>query len=238
MTVIRLARPVASLITLFAFLLVGRPGIAAQPEGQVSEAPALRLVLDLSVGWLLAARESSAQGSSSPALCSDIAPALFCMGALSLGADWSPVRRASVGLRARWAFDPSTSLGHERAFVEGLIIPQLHSPRAWTWPSGMTARPYLALPLGIAWPLQKKTWTRAVSEDWNGHGGPTIGIATGTEMWLGRRWGVVADLSYQLRFFSADVTSTPFDFPQLQVREHVSYRQQQLLLSAGVLLGL
>jgi hypothetical protein len=129
-------------------------------------------------------------------------------------------------------------LGRHLDVVEMLIIPQLNLPWKWRrWPP-KGARPYIAIPLGLAWSFQYRNWTRAVDEDWNSRTGVSVGVAVGYEMYFSPRFGMRVELGYQARFLSADVVSTPVDEPQSQVTERVTTTQQQLLFSLGIVFGL
>ena len=116
-------------------------------------------------------------------------------------------------------------------------MPQLHVPWNRRVPRG-GALSYVALPIGLAWSFQSRTWTRAVNEDWNSRPGLSVGAAIGVEMFWGRRWGTLVELGYQARFLSAEVISTPVDEPQAQASERVTTTQQQILLTVGLLFGL
>jgi hypothetical protein len=77
-----------------------------------------------------------------------------------------------------------------------------------------------------------------VNEDWNSRTGLSLGAAIGFELFWTPRWGALVELGYQARFMSADVTSTPVDEPAARVTERVTMRQQQLMLSLGIVFGL
>jgi len=159
--------------------------------------------------------------------------------ALGLGADWSPNRFLSLGLRARWhrGNDQLTVLGRRWDVVEALFVPQLNVPWRWRWPRG-GLRPYLALPFGPAWSFQSRNWSRAVEEEWNSRTGLSVGVALGMEFYWNHRWGWLVEVGYQARFLSADVVSTPVVDPQSQASERMTLRQRQILFSAGLLFGL
>jgi len=129
-------------------------------------------------------------------------------------------------------------LGRHLDVVEVLVVPQVSVPWKWRrWPRG-GARPYFAVPVGVAWSYQSRNWTRAVTEDWNSRPGLSAGAAIGLEIYWSRRWGTLVELGYQARFLSADVVSTPVDEPQAQVSERVTTTQHQILFSVGLLVGL
>ncbi len=55
---------------------------------------------------------------------------------------------------------------------------------------------------------------------------------------FGLAYFVLIEVGYQARFYSADVTSTLVDSPEVQVKDRIRYRDHQILVSIGLLLGL
>jgi hypothetical protein len=127
--------------------------------------------------------------------------------------------------------------GRRLYVLEVLSVPHVNLPWYWRrFPRG-GARPYVALPVGLAWTYQTRAWSRAVHEDWNSRPGLSVGAALGLELFWSRRWGGLVELGYQARFMSADVISTPVDEPSARVSERVTTTQQQILFTVGVVFG-
>lgn len=209
------------------------PGPAKPPSLRVHLAGGLGMYLSDTSQWPDGVRASPSCPPLSSEVC-NLAPML------ALGIDWSALDRFDVGLRGRWIhpFQVRDLLGRHLDVIEVLVVPRFNLP--WDWPPWprRRARLYLAAPLGVAWSIQYRSWTRAVNEEWNSRPGLSAGAAAGVEMYLGRRWGLLVELGYQMRFLSADVVSTPVDEPQSRVSERVVTAQQQLLLTLGVIFGL
>jgi hypothetical protein len=161
--------------------------------------------------------------------------------AVGLGLEWSSESRFGVGLRSRLhrRFEGDAMyLGRRLYVLEVLSVSRVNLPWPWQRKRHADVHPYVALPLGLAWTFQTRTWSRAVNEDWNSRTGLSVGAAVGFELFWTPRWGVLLEVGYQARFMSADVTSTPVDEPQAQVTERVTMRQHQILLSVGIVFGL
>lgn len=161
---------------------------------------------------------------------------------LGMGVDWAPFRQVSFGLRGRWfipgaAYSDNTNmLGRHLDVVEILLVPQLGLPWDLRFPRG-GARPYLALPVGVAWSYASRNWTRAVNEDWGARPGLSVGAALGIELFWGPRLGTLLELGYQAHFLSSDVTQTPVDEPPARVTERVTTTQHQIFFSVGIVFG-
>jgi hypothetical protein len=230
-----------------AFCLLGLAvpaGAMAQQEVhqevQSPVPPSLRLRLEVALGQLSSDSTQWHDGSQASPSCAPYLYACDLSPALGLGIDWSPLRYIGLGLRGRWVHQlASTSIfGRHLDVLEVLSVPQVNLPWKWRRFPRRGARPYVALPLGVAWSFQSRSWTRAVNEDWNSHPGLSAGVAVGLEMYWTARWGSLVELGYQARFLSADVVSTPVDEPQAQASEHVTTRQHQIIFSVGLLFGL
>ena len=215
--------------------------VRAEEDPQPQYPPSLRLHFDGGLGLLLSDSSRWPDGlQASPSCPPSSAEVCNFAPAFSLGTDWSLRRYFDLGLGVRWIhpFPVRQTLGRHLDVVEVLIIPQLNLPWKWRrWPP-KGARPYIAIPLGLAWSFQYRNWTRAVDEDWNSRPGLGAGVAVGYEMYFSLRFGMRVELAYQARFLSADVVSTPVDEPQSQVAERVTTTQQQLLFSLGIVFGL
>jgi len=231
-------------IFVLCVLTVAAPVTArAQENGRVPTPPSLRLHVDGSFGHSISDLSRWPDGSTTSLSCSPLAFACGTVVAVGIGVDWAPFHHVSLGLRGRWFIpgasysDNTNMLGRHLDVVEALLVPQLRLPWKWRIPRG-GARPYLTMPVGVAWSYESRNWTRAVTEDWRSRPGLSAGAAVGIELFWGRRLGTLLELGYQARFLSADVVSTPVDEPQAQVSERVTTTQHQLLFSLGILFGL
>lgn len=237
--------------------LPARPGAQEEPDpvasgaapAQVHEEPSLppRLPAPPSLrlhveGALTDLRSNTTRwpdGTTSSPACTGLVDCDLGLAA-ALGLDWSSRRRVGVGLRGRmhrhFAGD-ANDLGRRLYVLEVLSVPHVNLP--WfgrRFPRG-GARPYLALPVGVAWSFQTRAWSRAVREDWHSRPGLSVGAALGLELFWSRRWGGLMELGYQARFMSADVVSTPVDEPSARVSERVTTTQHQILFSVGIVFG-
>lgn len=154
---------------------------------------------------------------------------------LGAGMACSVIPRFTLGLRGRWLQRSplETVWGRRLDVVEAVLVPQLNLLRRIG-----NMRPYVAVPLGAAWSIQRRSWTRAVEEEWNSRPGLTVGGSVGIEVFGPSQLGLLLELGYQARFLSASVISTPVEEPQSRVSERVTTTQHQIIFSAGLALGL
>ena len=229
------------LITAFCSVSLAMPASATAQQDELPALPSLRLHVEGALGMFLSDSSQWPDGVRASPSCPPLS-AEVCdfTPALALGMDWSPLQRFDFGLRGRWIhpFPVRDLLGRHLDVVELLIVPQYNLPWKWRrWPP-RGARPYVAVPVGVAWSFQYRDWTRAVNEDWNGRPGLSAGVAAGFEMYFSPRFAIFMELGYQARLLFSDVVSTPVNEPQSQVTERVKTTQQQLLFSLGVVFGL
>jgi hypothetical protein len=201
--------------------------------------PSLRVHVEGALTDLQANTTRWPDGTTSSPTCTGLVSCNLGLAA-GLGLDWSSRGHVGFGVRARmhrhFAGD-ANDFGRRLYVLDLLSVPHVDLP--WfsrRFPRG-GARPYVALPVGLAWSFQTRAWSRAVHEDWNSRPGLSVGAALGLELFWSRRWGGLMELGYQARFMSADVISTPIDEPSARVSERVTTTQHQLLFSVGIVLG-
>jgi len=223
--------------------LAASSGAIAQEVAEASPLPPrLRLHVEGGLGVYLSNSMQMPDGSRASPSCSPQLITAFCRiaPALGLGMDWSLLPLFGLGLRGRWVHGipgNGSIFGRRLDVVEVLLVPQVTLPWKKRIPrSG--ARPYVAVPVGLAWSFESRTWERAVQEDWNARPGLSAGAALGLELFGGTSWGALIELDYQARFLSADVVSIPLAEPASQTTERVAVVQHQLVFSVGLLFGL
>lgn len=229
------SKPFPLMATLSLFMVVGLawPKTARAQDNTAQEAAVpVRLQLRIILGGGLMWGTTESQYPTTPEK-PWVSPAIFSpQGGLAVM--WTPLRYAGIGLLGRGLLSPMV-LGRTRTMAEVLAVPQVQVP----FPRTARSRIYLGLPVGVVWSSQSQDWGRAVQEDWRGHAGLSVGAALGTELWAAKTpWGGLIEIAYQARFYSADVTSTLVDSPEVQVKDRIRYRDHQILLSFGLLWAL
>lgn len=230
----RARRPFTLMAAVSLLTVVGLAGpetVRAQDNTPQEKAAPVRLQLRLILGGGLMWGTTDSTYPTTPEKPRGSPMLLFPQG--GVGVMWTPLRYAGIGLLARALLSPMV-LGRTRTMAEVLAFPQAHVP----FPRSARSRIYLGLPVGVVWSSQSQDWGRAVQEDWKGHAGLSVGAALGTELWAAKTpWGGLIEIAYQARFYSADLTSTLEDAREVQVKDRIEYRDHQILISMGLLLG-